>query len=110
MPAASRLTDTIAGMTAGEHSTHAHGPLPITGYIYSATSKNVIINDLEAATVQSVTIEYDDCCGHDFGIVAVGSSKCFVNGKASARIGDALRPHNGTANVTGGSHNVFIGG
>lgn len=110
MPAASRLTDSIEGMTAGEHSTHSHGPLPITGYIESATSPNVFINGLEAATVNSVTIEFDECCGHDFGIVAVGSTKCFINGKAAARIGDALKPHNGTAHVTGGSHNVFIGG
>ena len=33
-----------------------------------------------------------------------------INGKAAARTGDALAPHSGTGNITGGSATVRIGG
>lgn len=112
MPGASRLEDSIAGMTAGEHSDHPkeHTPLPITGRISGNCSPNVFINGKPAAYVGSVTTEYDDCCGSSNGSVASGSSSVFINGKPAARIGDPLNAHNGSAKITGGSGNVFIGG
>lgn len=112
MPGASRLNDTIQGMTSGEHSGHLvpHPPLPITGYINGNCSSDVMINGIPAATVGSTTFEQDACCGTNSGVVAQGSSTVFINGKPAARIGDKIDPHNGTANITGGSSNVIIGG
>ena len=104
MPNAARLTDTVDGTTAGEHSGHVppHSPEPFTGEISGACSGNVRINGLAAATVGSTTTERDGCCGSSQGAVAAG--------KAAARTGDALAPHSGTGNITGGSATVRIGG
>ena len=44
------------------------------------------------------------------GAVAAGSGTVRINGKAAARTGDALAPHSGTGNITGGSATVRIGG
>ncbi|MCL2085180.1 MAG: PAAR domain-containing protein [Oscillospiraceae bacterium] len=99
-------------MTAGEHSGHPipHGPLPITGFISGNVSANVYINALAAATIGSITTEYDGCCGTSRGAVGEGSSTVFINGRPAARIGDAVNVHNGAGEVTDGSQNVYIGG
>ena len=109
MPAVARLTDAIQGTTSGEHTGHLtpHPPLPITGAISANCSPNVFCNGLPVAFVDSITTENDACCGSSKGAVAVGSSTVFVNNKPIARLGDALSPHNGTANISGGSSNVF---
>ena len=109
MPGVSRLNDSIAGTTSGEHSGHIspHFPSPITGYISGGCSSNVFANGSPVATVGSITREEDSCCGSSSGTVAVGSSTVFVNNKGVARVGDAINPHNGTASITGGSTNVI---
>lgn len=110
MPGVARLNDSIAGTTSGEHSTHTEtpcSPSAISGSISGGCSTNVYCNGLPVATVGSVTTENDSCCGSAKGTVAAGSSKVFVNGKAIARNGDALNPHNGTASITEGSSNVI---
>lgn len=111
MPNAARLNDTVDGMTAGEHCGHSppHPPLPFTGYIIDNVSQDVFINHRGAAYIGSITIEYDACCGHSFGIVAEGSATVFVNHIPASRIWDALDPHNGEGIVTSGSEDVFIG-
>lgn len=112
MPSAARITDSIRGTTAGEHSghRHAHGPLPISGEISGGCSGDVFVNGLAAATLGSVTTERDACCGSSYGSVGAGSGSVFVNGKPAARVGDALNAHNGTGKISGGSGNVFFGG
>lgn len=110
MPGVARLNDSIAGTTSGEHSTHVMSPCPpsaISGFISGGCSPNVFCNGRPVATVGSITTEMDSCCGSANGTVATGSSRVFVNGKAIARQGDALNPHNGTASITGGSSNVI---
>ena len=109
MPHAARLTDAVDGTTAGEHSGHVppHSPEPFTGEISGACSGNVRINGLAAG---STTTERDGCCGSSQGAVAAGSGTVRINGKAAARTGDALAPHSGTGNITGGSATVRIGG
>ena len=113
MPQAARLNDSVAGMTAGEHSGHVltpHPPVSFTGNITSGCSPNVFINGRAAATKGSITTEYDSCCGSSNGSVAGGSTSVFINGKAAARKGDALNAHSGSGSITSGSENVFIGG
>ena len=112
MPSAARLTDSIRGITAGEHSGHRipHSPSTITGNISGGCSGDVFVNGLRAATVGSVTEEHDSCCGTSSGSVRDGSGSVFVNGKPAARLGDALNAHNGTGWVSGGSGDVFFGG
>lgn len=112
MAGAARLTDAITGMTAGEHSGHLneHGPGPITGTINGGCSDTVYVDKLAAATVGSITMEIDACCGGSAGSVANGSTSVFINGKAAARTGDALAAHNGTGSISGGSTDVQIGG
>ena len=112
MPNAARLTDAVDGTTAGEHSGHVppHSPEPFSGEISGACSGTVRINGLSAATVGSITTERDGCCGSSQGAVAAGSGTVRINGKAAARTGDALAPHSGTGNITGGSATVRIGG
>ena len=113
MPAAARITDSITGTTAGEHSGHtdddSHGALPITGTISAGCSGDVFINGLAAAYAGSVTTEKDDCCGSSSGSVAEGSGTVFINGNPAARLGDALNAHNGTGSISSGSSDVFIG-
>lgn len=112
MPGAARLNDTVAGTTAGEHSGHAspHPPMAFSGEISAGCWGDVLINGLPAATVGSVTVERDGCCGSSLGSVAVGSSSVFIHGIPAARLGDALKPHSGSGVVTSGSGDVFIGG
>lgn len=112
MPAAARLSDSVAGTTAGEHTGHIppHSPLPFGGQISGGCSGDVFINGLPAATVGSITTETDACCGASPGMVAVGSSSVFINGKPAARLGDALAAHNGSGAVSSGSGDVLIGG
>ena len=77
MPQAARITDAVAGTTAGEHTGHVppHSPEQCRAAISGACSGTVRIN-----------------------------------GKAAARMGDALAAHSGSGTVTGGSSNVRIGG
>ena len=109
MPQAARITDAVAGTTAGEHTGHVppHSPEPFSGEISGACSGTVRINGLSAATVGSITTERDGCCQ---GAVGAGSGTVRINGKPAARTGDALTAHSGSGTVTGGSPNVRIGG
>lgn len=109
MAGIARLNDEILGVTASEHSGHQtnHGGLTITGNVYSDCSPSVYINGRAVAHINSVTIEYDACCGHSFGVIAEGSPKIFVGGIPVARLNDALAPHNGTAHISSASTDVF---
>lgn len=111
MPAAARLNDTVAGVTAGEHCGHnpPHGPLAFVGEICGGCSASVYINGRPAAVVGSQTVERDACCGSSNGAVAEGSAAVFINGTSAARIGDPLAAHSGGGTITGGSADVFIG-
>ena len=64
MPQAARITDAVAGTTAGEHTGHVppHSPEQFSGEISGACSGTVRINGLAAATVGSITTERDGCC------------------------------------------------
>ena len=112
MPQAARITDAVAGTTAGEHTGHVppHPPEQFRGEISGACSVTVRINGLAAATVGSITTERDGCCGSSEGAVGAGSGTVRINGKPAARTGDALAAHSGSGTVTGGSSNVRIGG
>lgn len=112
MPAAARMTDPVAGTTAGEHTGHVppHSSEVFTGGISGACSNNVRINGLAAAVVGSITIERDGCCGSSLGAIAEGSGTVRIGGKPAARMGDALAAHSGSGAVTGGSPTVQIGG
>lgn len=113
MPQAARITDAVAGTTAGEHTGHVppHSPEPFSGEISGACSGTVRINGLAAATVGSITTERDGCCGSSQGAVGAGSGTVRINGKVeAARMGDALEAHSGSGTVTDGSHDVRIGG
>lgn len=109
MPGVARITDSIQGMTSGEHSGHStpHTPSPITGNISGNCSPNVFVNGLSAAFVGSITTEMDSCCGSNTGVVSGGSSTVFCNGNRMSRVGDSVRPHNGSASISSGSINVF---
>jgi uncharacterized Zn-binding protein involved in type VI secretion len=110
MGSVARLGDSIQGMTYGEHAGHIppHDPSSITGSISSNCSPNVFVNGLPLARVGSVTSE-SDICDSGSGVVASGSSTVFVNGHPVSRIGDLVNPHNGTAQISSGSPNVFCG-
>lgn len=112
MPQAARITDAVAGTTAGEHTGHVptHSPEPFSGEISGACSGTVRINGLSAATVGSITTERDGCCGSSQGAVGAGSGTVRINGKPAARMGDTLAAHSGSGTVTGGSPDVKIGG
>ena len=112
MAQAARLSDSVLGMTAGEHSGHIppHPPEPFSGEISGGCSGDVYINGLPAATVGNITTERDSCCGSSNGMVAAGSGSVFINGQPAARLGDALAPHSGTGQVSTGSPDVLIGG
>ena len=90
MPQAARITDAVAGTTAGEHTGHVptHSPEPFSGEISGACSGTVRINGLSAATVGSITTERDGCCGSSQGAVGAGSGTVRINGKPAARMGD----------------------
>lgn len=112
MPAAARMTDSVAGTTAGEHTGHVlpHAPEPFTGEISGACSHNVRINGLSAAVAGSATTERDGCCVSSRGAVAGGSGTVRIGRKPAARMGDALAAHSGAGTVTGGSPDVNVGG
>lgn len=112
MPEAARLTDAVAGTTAGEHTGHVppHTPEAFSGEITGACVASVRINGLPAAVAGSTTTERDGCCGSSAGAVAVGSGTVRIGGRPAARKGDALAAHSGNGSVTGGSRNVRIGG
>ena len=107
MPQAARITDAVAGTTAGEHTGHVP---PFSGEISGACSGTVRINGLSAATVGSITTERDGCCGASKGAVGAGSGTVRINGKPAARWGDALAPHSGSGQISAGSGDVNIGG
>ena len=108
MPQAARITDAVAGTTAGEHTGHVPPHSPEISPLNCSGA--VRINGLAAATVGSITTERDGCCGSSEGTVGAGSGTVRINGKAAARMGDALAAHSGSGTVTGGSSNVRIGG
>lgn len=112
MASAARITDTVAGITAGEHNGHLtpHTPEPFAGEITGSCSDTVRINGFAAAMAGSVTTERDSCCGASQGTVAHGSETVRINGKPAARMGDALAAHSGSGAIIGGSPNVRIGG
>lgn len=115
MANAARIGDTIDGMTTGEHAGHydeygnpIHGISTITGSIITGSS-NVFINGLGAARTGDITEEFD-VCDTGSGTIGQGSLSVFINGKSASRLGDPINPHNGTASITSGSANVYIGG
>ena len=112
MPEAARITDPVAGTTAGEHTGHVppHSPEPFAGEITGACSGTVRVGGLAAAVAGSTTTERDGCCGSSQGAVAAGSGTVRINGKPAARKGDALAAHSGAGTVTGGCATVRIGG
>lgn len=112
MPEAARLTDEVAGTTAGEHMGHTvpHIPEAFSGKITGGCVANVKINGLPAAVAGSTTTERDGCCGSGAGTVAVGSGTVRIGGRPAARRGDTLTPHSGSGRIVGGSPNVRIGG
>ena len=111
MPGAARLGDAMNGVAYGEHSGHeppCKGGI-MSGHISAGCSSNVIINGMAAATVGSITSEYDACCGGGSGKVTSGSSIVNINGKPSARGGDTIITHTGaTTTINGCSNNVNI--
>lgn len=111
MPNVAREGDAILGVTTGEHHGHAlspHPPCTLNGTInVPPNSRKVFVNGKQIALKGDRTIE-NDCCGPGNGSIAVGSDNVFVNGVPVARKGDNVSPHNGTAEITGGSPNVFV--
>lgn len=124
MSNAARVGDSITGMTTGNHhcwqepiydefnniigyETVCSPPAVITGTITSGAS-NVYINTQKAAFVGSITSEMD-AYDTGVGVISGGSTKVYINGNRAARKDDMVTPHNGTANVSSGSPNVFIG-
>lgn len=84
------------------------GPVPFTGNI-GTSSPNVYINGKQAARVGDATDEYCPADGLAHGKIIIGSSKVFINGMPAAYALEVIRPHAGTARLTGGgSTNVFI--
>ena len=83
MPQAARITDAVAGTTAGEHTGHVppHSPEQFSGEISGACSGTVRINGLAAATVGSITTERDGCCGSSEGTVEPGAGPYGSTGK-----------------------------
>lgn len=94
MPAATRLGDMCTG-----HG--CFGPRP-----NDQASENVFFNGLGAHRVGDHWVTH--CCFlcHD-STMAEGSSTVFINGRASARIGDLVACGSASAE---GSPNIFIGG
>lgn len=82
MPQAARITDAVAGTTAGEHAGHVppHSPEPFSGEISGACSGTVRINGLSAATVGSITTERDGCCGSSKAPWAPEAGRCGSTG------------------------------
>lgn len=111
MPGAARLGDAMNGVAYGEHSNHdppCKGGI-MTGNISGNCSQNVMINGIAAATVGSITSEYDACCGGGNGSVTSGSSIVNINGKPAARAGDNITTHIGSiTTIRGCSNNVNI--
>ena len=111
MPGAARLSDTMNDTPYVEHSGHTQpckGGI-MTGHISAGCSSNVTINGIAAATVDSITSEYDACCGGRSGKVTSGSSIVNINGKPAARCGDTITTHTGTTTtISGCSSNVSI--
>lgn len=92
MPQAARITDAVAGTTAGNtRACAATFPEQFSGEISGACSGTVRINGLAAATVGSITTERDGCCGSSEGTVGAGSGTVRINGKAAARMATPWR-------------------
>ncbi|MBP9088801.1 MAG: PAAR domain-containing protein [Kofleriaceae bacterium] len=96
MPAAARMTDKVL-----HNSPHCHAPIhpnvpvphpPQPFQIVGATSPNVIINNLAAATATSMTeiCRLAPCIPAGPGMVAMGSTSVMINGKPAARQGDMV--------------------
>mgnify|MGYP000346901506 CR=1 FL=1 len=104
MPQAARITDAVAGTTAGEHTGHVppHSPEPFSGEISGACSGTVRINGLSAATVGSITTERGRCCGSSQARGALERDGADQR-ETGGRMGDTLAAHSGSGTVTGGS-------
>jgi uncharacterized Zn-binding protein involved in type VI secretion len=98
-------------------------PLPFAGTLVSGLSTDVMINNLAAATVNSVA---QNSSPHvppsgsfskpptNQGKVLAGSTTVLVNGKGLARVGDQVQTCNDpvdapTSTITGGSADVLVG-
>lgn len=96
MPPAARLTDKVfhdvPHCHAPIHPTNPvpHPPQPFA--ITMATAPTVMINNLPAATVSSMTVPclLATCVPNGPGVVAKGSMTVVVCGKPSARLGDMV--------------------
>lgn len=99
-------------------------PLPFAGKLVSGVSRDVFINGLPAATVDSVAQNTPPHLAPppatfqkpptDAGTVIAGSRTVLVNGKGLARVGDQVKTCNDPADaptsaITAGSGDVFAG-
>jgi uncharacterized Zn-binding protein involved in type VI secretion len=132
MPAAARRTDPV--VATDTHIVNVPSPTgtvptplphPFSGRLQTDVSTNVLINDLEAATVDSVAINQPAHVptppGTSFlrppsnrGTVQTGSRTVRINDKAAARVGDPVRTCNDPTDlpvgtIVDGSRNVEIG-
>lgn len=110
-----RVGDIISGTAHIEDNVPLSTVSPYISRIYSGSS-NVFINGSPAAYVGCTTIEYDGMHVNSEGELVpqygktgpTGSQKVFINGIPACRMGDAISPHSGSAEITTGSPNVFI--
>jgi len=96
-----------AGAGLGElFSTMSWAPKEKCGLIFGACSSNVFTNGIKAARAH---LDVAQCSKHSLPHppIATGSGTVFINGLPAARIEDSIACG---AVITGGSHNVFIGG
>ncbi|MBK7072148.1 MAG: PAAR domain-containing protein [Myxococcales bacterium] len=101
MPPAARKTDNVL-----HDSPHCHAPIhppapvptpvphpPIPHPLISATQPTIKINNLEAATITSITkvCTIPPCVPNGPGMVAKGSSTVIMSGLPAARMGDMVQ-------------------
>ncbi|WP_194727027.1 PAAR domain-containing protein [Noviherbaspirillum malthae] len=97
----------VAGAGLGELlSTMSWAPKEKCGFIFGTCSSNVFTNGIKAARAH---LDVAQCSKHSLPHppIATGSGTVFINGFPAARIEDSVACG---AVITGGSHNVFIGG
>lgn len=104
------LNSNIQGVTSGEHSGHdtPHSPLPITGKISSAVSDFVFISGVPIALHNSVTTEYDGCCGSSSGVVTATTSLLFHSSTKVARVSDPINTHSGSGSISATTHDFVF--
>lgn len=96
-----------AGAGLGELlSTMSWAPKEKCGFIFGVCSSDVFTNGIRAARAH---LDVAQCSKHStpHPPIAAGSGTVFINGLPAARIDDSIACG---AVITGGSHNVFIGG